>query len=130
MQTKMTVDDFLWSEVRRDGKLDEAYQWYREAWNFLRDTNPALLDGIELEYTIMHVAYLVDRSNEFKDNINMNRERYRRFVDHVALMNESDIVTWTRQLYGMQFWKTANRRVANIVYNWLKGSLDTPEAFL
>jgi hypothetical protein len=130
-QTKnRPVDEFLAYECGRDGQSVSGFDGYKEAWNFLSVTNPNHVEGIELEYTLMHLAYIVDPENEFKDNRNIPKPRLDKFMDHVELMHTSDLVSWSRQLYNLSLWPKANLRIANLVYNWLNNSLDRPESLL
>lgn len=97
---------------------------------FLGGMDPLELDGEELEVTIMHTAFLIDQSNEFQNNMNIDPARRGKFIEHCYLMKNSDIDVWIRKLYDSNFWKSSNSTIANVLYNWLKGTLVTPEGFI
>jgi len=98
----------------------------RNSFLFLSNLSPVDLDGEELEVAIMHTAYLIDGNNAFSNNININPTRRNVFIEHVDLMKMSDIEVWSRNLYDYSFWKFSNSIIANVVYNWISGTLDSP----
>jgi hypothetical protein len=92
--------------------------------------NPLEQSQLEHEMCIMHAASLIDGTNEFVDNYNVRPALYTRYMDHVSFMLNSDTATWCRKLDSFSFWSTANRRIANLTWNWLNGTLDAPEALI
>jgi hypothetical protein len=98
----------------------------RNSFLFLSNLSPLELEGEELEVAIMHTAYLVDDNNGFFNNINISPERRNVFIEHVDLMRASDIQVWCRKLYDYNFWKFSNSIIANVIYNWIGGTLDAP----
>jgi hypothetical protein len=98
------------------------------AINFLKDFDPASMDSIEIEMCLMHAAYILNSSNQFVDNYNVRLKEV--FIDHVSLMTESDISAWSRKLNDYNLWQNGSTAIANIAYNWIRGSLNDPEVLI
>jgi hypothetical protein len=100
------------------------------AVQFLQAMKPTDFSPMELEYAIMHTAFVVNEENKFKDNYNIDPDRRNQFSDHVEKVLESDIYAWIRKLYDFAYWRYDNLIVCNLVWNWLNGSLDEPTGIL
>jgi hypothetical protein len=114
---------FVKEECARDGAPD-ATQQLLEAINFLSSISFAQADEMEVEMYIMHAAYIVDSRNAFTDNYNVTNKNV--FIDHVAMLKSSDVAAWSKRLADYSLWTVGNRRIANLVYNWISGTLDQP----
>jgi hypothetical protein len=87
-------------------------------------------DPMELEMAVMHAAYLIDSRNEFENNSNLrSKEKYGAYVDMIELMVSSDIDAWCKRLRNESYWKFSNREIVNVVWNWLSGTLESPQVF-
>lgn len=125
----LAVDQYVAYEASRDGP--GIKDGLRQAIEFLRSIDPlASRSDLEREMLIMHVAFLVDPQNEFRNNTNIFGPRREVFSDHVSVIMDSDIATWCKKLHASAYWPAANRRIANLLYNWLRGTLDEPEALI
>lgn len=125
----LVVDQYVAYEASRDGPAIK--DGLRQAMDFLRSVDPLeSRSDVEFEMLIMHVASLVDPQNEFKNNTNIFGQRREVFSDHVSVIMDSDVATWCKKLHASAYWPAANRRIANLLYNWLRGSLDEPETLI
>lgn len=121
----MDTVTYVKEECVRDGVEISGTQPLLRAVDMLKNISVASSDEMEIEMYIMHAAHMVDDRNEFVDNFNVTRKDI--FMDHVVLVKEADPAAWTRKLFDFGCWPHANRRICNLVWNWLRGSLDDPE---
>lgn len=117
----MHVSTFAREECDREGG---SVSDMMAAITFLSSV-PSDVSEMELEMFIMHAAYVVDNRNEFVDNFNVKQRGD--FIDLVDTLKSTDVAAWTKQLGHRGFWDNGNLRVANLVYNWINGTLDNPE---
>ena len=94
---------------------------------FLKIVDPKTMSLMEIEMAIQHAAFIADNRNEFKNNSNISSGREGKFIDHVALIHESDIASWCNRIGTQSFWSYGNRRMANLMWNWINGTLEDPE---
>lgn len=99
-----------------------------DAMEFLKDYKALDMSDMELEMCIMHSAFIVSDNNSFDNNYNVRNRDV--FIDHVALIRDTDISAWCRKLYEYNLWNKANRVIVNILHNWLNSSLDNPTRFI
>jgi hypothetical protein len=94
----------------------------------LKGLDPLSLSDLESEMTLMHLASVVDPANEFKDNYNISPARRPQYIDLVSIIMDSDPAAWCHRLVQSSFWRNSEV-IANIVWNWLNGTLDNPTTF-
>jgi hypothetical protein len=99
-----------------------------EPIEFLSNFSIASMDTIEVEMCLMHAANILHPSNEFFNNYNVKNKDI--FIDHVALIADSDASAWSRKLNDYNLWNAGNPQIANLSYNWICGKLDDPEVFV
>lgn len=109
---------------------DNDAEKIRNAINFLSKFDPLSVSDIELEYIVMHTAFLVSDHNAFVNNYNIEPARRERFLDHMTQILTSDINTWCKQLYEFGFWRHENFATVNLIWNWLNGTLSDPKSLL
>jgi hypothetical protein len=119
----MDIVTFVKEECVRDSALDKTDQLL-EAANFLSNISFAQADEMEIEMYIMHAAFIVDDKNSFSNNYNVTNKNV--FIDHVALSKDSDAAAWCKRMADYSLWPTGNRRIANLVYNWMNNSINNP----
>lgn len=122
----MNKSDFLTHFTLSDDGRDQL----GDAVEFLSQIEVDTCKGVELEMVLQHTAYLVNPDNEFVNNTNIGDGRRDLFYSIVDLMHESDIDTWCRKLGESHFWRASNNVICNVVWNWLRGSLDEPVIFM
>lgn len=120
----MSVDSFIQAEAIRTGVSKDSI---RESVHVLSQMNPMKVSDVELEMLIMHIAYLVDNKNAFDNNWNVIESRRPLFITHSSYAISSDPAAWCRKLNEYNFF-TCSSTVSNLMFNWLKGSLDSPES--
>jgi hypothetical protein len=98
------------------------------ATDFLRSFSPTAVSDIELEYIVMHTAFMVNDLNCFANNYNVSNKE--KFLDLMSEALTCDINTWSRRLYESGFWSFDNFAIVNLIWNWLNGSLVAPTSFL
>lgn len=121
--------EYAIKECKRDGVQSHAVD-LEDAFFFMQDLDPKEMSVLEHEMALMHAASIIDEANEFADNFNVRPALHNRYIDHVSFMMNSDTATWCRKLDSFSFWPTANRRVANLAWNWLNNTLDAPEVLV
>ena len=94
---------------------------------FLKIVDPRAMSHMEIEMAMQHAAFIADSRNQFKNNSNVQRGREGAFIDHVAMIHESDIASWCNRIANNSFWTYGNRRMANLMWNWINGTLEDPE---
>jgi hypothetical protein len=100
-----------------------------DALDFLKMFDPTSISQMEIEMCIMHVAGIVSSSNIFVDNYNVRSDARDAFIDHVSMILDSDCASWSRKLADKSFWNDGNIPIANLILNWINGSLDNPVRF-
>lgn len=109
---------------------DEDTERMRSAVEFLNQFDPLAVSDIELEYIVMHTAFLVNESNAFTDNYNVEPNRRKAFLDHMDHALTSDVNAWCKKLYECGFWRNENFAIVTLIWNWLSRSLANPTSFL
>jgi hypothetical protein len=129
MSTSTTVHPYAVFYPRSKIELsDTEIDKMNAATSFLRGFNPLEVSDIELEYIVMHTAFMVNDLNGFSNNYNVSNKE--KFLDLMAETLTSDINTWSRRLYESGFWTFDNFAIVNLIWNWLNGSLVAPTSFL
>jgi hypothetical protein len=129
MNNLTTLREFAIKQCERELARSSAVD-YEDAFFFMQDLVPSEMSSMEHEMAIMHAAAIIDAENEFTDNFNVTPSMHNRYIDHISVMMTSDIPAWCRKFDSYNFWPKANRRITNLVYNWLRNSLDNPEALV
>lgn len=109
---------------------EEDIQRISDAIEFMKQFDPLEVSQLEAEMITMHLAGMVNESNEFVDNYNVEKHRRARFIEHMDYMLDSDIAAWCRKMYEFSFWRYSNFVIVNIIWNWLNRSLVAPMSFL
>jgi hypothetical protein len=123
---KLDLVTYLNLESARDGTYDNRK--IRDGITFLSDFNPNYLSEVEIEMCLMHVAFIIDSKNCFKDNYNVvNKKAY---IDHIAMVKDCDCSAWCKKLYDLSLWQHGNRVVVNLTYNWLSSSFKSFERII
>ena len=103
---------------------------YEDSFIFLEKLDPKEMSTMEHELAIMHAASVIDASNKFKDNFNVKPSLHTSYIDHVGIMMKADTKSWCKHLNEKDYWPTANRRITNLVWNWLNKTLDDPQVLV
>lgn len=118
-------------DVQEYLKLEQDSVRYNigDALDFLKMFDPTSISPMEIEMCIMHVAGMVSPSNIFVDNYNVRSDAKDTFIDHVSIVLDSDCASWSKKLADYHFWNDGNIAIANLILNWVNGSLDNPVRF-
>ena len=109
---------------------NEERERMRSAIEFIEQFDPLTVSDIELEYIVMHTAFLICPENVFVNNYNVDPRRQKVFLDHMSLVFTSDINAWCQKLYELGFWRWENFATVNLLWNWLNRTLANPTPFL
>ncbi|NBR22251.1 MAG: hypothetical protein EBU08_00370 [Micrococcales bacterium] len=119
----MEVESYIRTECVRAGVSRDAM---RESLDVLNQMNPLLVSDVELEMLVMHIALVVDQSNSFKDNWNITPSRRPLYIKHMSYAVTSDPAAWCRKFNEYNFFSSSTV-VSNLIFNWLRGQLESPE---
>jgi len=129
MSSSTTVHPYAVFYPRHKMQLsDIEIERMNAATDFLRSFSPTAVSDIELEYIVMHTAFMVNDLNCFANNYNVSNKE--KFLDLMSEALTCDINTWSRRLYESGFWSFDNFAIVNLIWNWLNGSLVAPTSFL
>ena len=119
----MSIENFAREECVRDN-CPSGTDGVLDAINFLRDISFKNSDEVEIEMYIMHAASMIDQGNVFTNNYNVTNKNV--FIDHVAMSKDADSAAWCKRMADYSLWPNGNRRIANVIYNWMNASLNNP----